>query len=73
MGAVSIGTFLGVVLEYFIDVGLIRDLQNENRTLRLKLAEEKQKQKQKQQQITTQRVEILDRRNVEAGKLFEKF
>lgn len=71
MGAVSIGTFLGVVLEYFIDVGLIRELQNENRTLRLKLAEEQKKQKQ--QKITTQRVEILDRRNVEAGKLFEKF
>lgn len=71
MGAVSIGTFFGVVLEYFIDVGLIRELQNENRNLRLKLAEEQKKQKQ--QQITTQRVEILDRRNVEAGKLFEKF
>ena len=52
MGAIAIGTFLGVVLEYFIDVQLMRDLQNENRLLRLKLAEAKK----------TRKVEHIDHR-----------
>ena len=65
----SIGTFLGVVLEYFIDVQLIRDLQNENRALRLKLAEARKAPKVQ----PVQHVEILDRRQIEADELFKEF
>ena len=58
VGAIAIGTFLGVVLEYFIDVQLMRDLQNENRLLRLKLAEAKKTRKV--EHIET--LEIIDHR-----------
>jgi len=35
LAALSVGAIIGLVIEYFIDLGIVRDLQNENRRLRL--------------------------------------
>ena len=37
IGIFFIGSIVGVVIEYFVDVDILKDIQNENRTLRLKL------------------------------------
>ena len=37
IGIFFVGTISGVVIEYFVDVDILKDIQNENRTLRLKL------------------------------------
>ena len=46
-----IGVFLGVVLEYFIDVSLISSLERENRILRDKLT---------QYHVKHDKVEVID-------------
>ena len=69
ISALIVGLFMGVVLEYFIDVGIIRDLQNENKALRMKLAEAKKSRKV--EHIKT--VEIVDRRTSNPDNLFQPF
>lgn len=69
IAALIVGLFVGVVLEYFIDVGIIRDLQNENNALRMKLAEAKKSRKVEH----IQTVEIVDRRASNPDNLFQPF
>lgn len=69
LGAVAIGVFMGVVLEYFIDVGLMRELQDENRTLRMKLAEARKTRKVEH----VQTLEIIDNRTSNPDNLFKPF
>jgi len=35
LATLSVGAIIGLVIEYFIDLGIVRDLQDENRRLRL--------------------------------------
>lgn len=65
----TVGLFMGVVIEYFIDVGLMREMQNENKALRLKLAEAKKTRKVEH----IQTVEIVDRRASNPDNLFQPF
>ena len=65
----AVGLILGVVLEYFIDVGLMREMQNENKALRMKLAEAKKSRKVEH----IQTVEIVDRRASNPDNLFAPF
>ena len=65
----TVGLFMGVVIEYFIDVGIIRDLQNENKALRMKLAEAKKSRKVEH----IQTVEIVDHRASNPDNLFAPF
>lgn len=58
VAAIMIGMFSGVTLEYFIDVKLIRDLEEENKRLHKKL--EAAKKTQRVEHVET--VEIVDRR-----------
>lgn len=69
LGAVAIGVFMGVVLEYFIDVGLMRELQDENRTLRMKLAEARKTRKVEH----VETIEIIDPTVKEPENLFKPF
>lgn len=69
IAALIVGLFVGVVLEYFIDVGIIRDLQNENKALRLKLAEAKKSRKVEH----VETLEIIDHRASNPDNLFDPF
>ena len=35
IGAAALGTIVGVVIEYFIDVDIVKDIQDENKKLRM--------------------------------------
>lgn len=61
VAAIVIGMFLGVTLEYFIDVKLIRDLEKENRILCKKVVDLDKRLKQLPKE-STQVIEIVDRR-----------
>lgn len=65
----TVGLFMGVVIEYFIDVGLMREMQNENKALRMKLAEAKKSRKVEH----IQTVEIVDCRASNPDNLFQPF
>lgn len=69
IAALIVGLFMGVVLEYFIDVGIIRDLQNENKALRMKLAEAKKTRKVEH----VETLEIIDHRASNPDNLFDPF
>lgn len=58
MGALAIGLFIGVAIEYFIDAGLMHDLQRENQILRDKVIQQ-DKQLKKAHKVET--IEIVDR------------
>ena len=65
-GAIALGVFMGVVIEYFLDLRIISELQAENHSLRLKLAENEKRTKQKraasvQKVEHVETIEILDR------------
>ena len=66
MGALAIGVFIGVVIEYFIDVRLMDELQRENKILRDRYTELKQKQK-------VETIEIIDKRASNPDNLFQPF
>ena len=65
----TVGLFMGVAIEYFIDVGIIRDLQNENKALRMKLAEARKTRKVEH----VQTLEIIDNRTSNPDNLFAPF
>ena len=65
----TVGLFMGVAIEYFIDVGLMREMQNENRTLRMKLAEARKTRKVEH----VQTLEIIDNRTSNPDNLFAPF
>ena len=42
IGAGALGTIIGVVIEYFIDIDIVKDIQNENKKLRMENEQLKQ-------------------------------
>lgn len=61
------GFLIGMILELVIDAQTIRELQEDNRRVKMEL---ELLQKEKKQPQT---VEILDRRSIETGNLFTPF
>lgn len=67
IGALAVGFLIGMILELVIDAQTIRELQEDNRRVKMEL---ELIQKEKKQPQT---VEILDRRSIDAGNLFTPF
>ena len=67
IGALAVGFLIGMILELVIDAQTIRELQEDNRRVKMEL---ELLQKEKKQPQT---VEILDRRSIDAGNLFTPF
>lgn len=67
IGALAVGFLIGMILELVIDAQTIRELQEDNRRVKMEL---EMLQKEKRQPQT---VEILDRRSIETGNLFTPF
>lgn len=67
IGALAVGFLIGMILELVIDAQTIRELQEDNRRVKMEL---ELIQKEKRQPQT---VEILDRRSIETGNLFTPF
>lgn len=61
------GFLIGMILELVIDAQTIRELQEDNRRVKMEL---ELIQKEKRQPQT---VEILDRRSIDTGNLFTPF
>lgn len=70
MGALAIGLFIGVAIEYFIDARLMHDLQRENQILRDKVIQQ-DKQLKKAHKVET--IEIVDKRASNPDNLFQPF
>ena len=66
LAALSVGAIIGLVIEYFIDLGIVRDLQNENRRLRLENAQLKK-------EVKIERIEIVDNRTKSSDFTFGGF
>ena len=62
----AVGTIIGLVIEYFIDLGIVRDLQSENRKLRLENS-------QLQKEVKVERIEIVDNRTKSSDFKFGGF
>ena len=56
IGIFFVGTISGVVIEYFVDVDILKDIQNENRKLRL------ENEQLKNREPVVERLEIVDSR-----------
>lgn len=56
IGIFFIGSIVGVVIEYFVDVDILKDIQNENRKLRL------ENEQLKNREPVIERLEIVDSR-----------
>jgi len=67
IAALAIGFLIGMILELVIDAQTIRELQEDNRRVKMEL---EMIQNEKTQPQT---VEILDRRSIETGNLFTPF
>lgn len=67
IGALAVGFLIGMILELVIDAQTIRELQEDNRRVKMEL---ELIQKEKRQPQT---VEILDRRSIDTGNLFTPF
>ena len=67
IAALAVGFLIGMILELVIDAQTIRELQEDNRRVKMEL---ELLQKEKRQPQT---VEILDRRSIDAGNLFTPF
>lgn len=67
IAALAVGFLIGMILELVIDAQTIRELQEDNRRLKMEL-EMIQNEKRE-----PQTVEILDRRSIETGNLFTPF
>ena len=60
IGAAAIGLIIGLVIEYVIDFQIVRDIQTENRKLRLE--NEQLKQEAKKAGVPIEIIEIVDNR-----------
>lgn len=60
VGAAAIGLIIGMVIEYIIDFQIVRDIQTENRKLRLE--NEQLKQEAKKAGVPIEIIEIVDNR-----------
>lgn len=67
IAALAVGFLIGMILELVIDAQTIRELQEDNRRVKMEL---ELLQKEKKQPQT---VEILDRRSIDTGNLFTPF
>ena len=56
IGIFFIGSIVGVVIEYFVDIDILKDIQNENRKLRL------ENEQLKNREPVIERLEIVDSR-----------
>ena len=56
IGIFFVGSIVGVVIEYFVDVDILKDIQNENRKLRL------ENEQLKNREPVIERLEIVDSR-----------
>ena len=56
IGIFFIGSIVGVVIEYFVDIDILKDIQNENRKLRL------ENEQLKNREPVVERLEIVDSR-----------
>lgn len=56
IGIFFVGSIVGVVIEYFVDVDILKDIQNENRKLRL------ENEQLKNREPVVERLEIVDSR-----------
>lgn len=66
IGALAIGVIAGMIVELGIDNETIRTLRNANDKLKLE-------NEALRKEAPKEAVEILDRRSIDAGKLFEEF
>ena len=66
IGVLAIGVVVGMIVELGIDNETIKTLRNANDKLKL---ENEALRKEAPKEV----VEILDRRSIDAGKLFEEF
>ena len=60
VGAAAIGLIIGMVIEYVIDFQIVRDIQTENR--KLKLENEQLKQEARKAGVPVEIIEIVDNR-----------
>ena len=56
IGVFFVGSIVGVVIEYFVDIDILKDIQNENRKLRL------ENEQLKNREPVVERLEIVDSR-----------
>jgi len=56
IGVFFVGAIVGVVIEYFVDIDILKDIQNENRKLRL------ENEQLKNREPVVERLEIVDSR-----------
>jgi len=56
IGIFFIGSIVGVVIEYFVDIDILKDIQNENRKLKL------ENEQLKNREPVVERLEIVDSR-----------
>ena len=56
IGIFFVGSIVGVVIEYFVDIDILKDIQNENRKLRL------ENEQLKNKEPVVERLEIVDSR-----------
>jgi predicted small secreted protein len=56
IGIFFVGSIVGVVIEYFVDIDILKDIQNENRKLRL------ENEQLKNREPVVERLEIVDSR-----------
>ena len=56
IGIFFVGSIVGVVIEYFVDIDILKDIQNENRKLRL------ENEQLKNRETVVERLEIVDSR-----------
>lgn len=56
IGIFFVGSIVGVIIEYFVDIDILKDIQNENRKLRL------ENEQLKNREPVVERLEIVDSR-----------
>lgn len=56
IGIFFVGSIVGVVIEYFVDIDILKDIQSENRKLRL------ENEQLKNREPVVERLEIVDSR-----------
>ena len=66
VGAAAIGLIIGMVIEYVIDFQIVRDIQTENRKLRLE-------NEQLKQEVKHEIIEIVDNRTANGEFKFGGF
>ena len=58
IGAGALGTIIGVVIEYFIDIDIVKDIQDENKKLRMENEQLKQELQTRMENSGTTEAEL---------------